>query len=107
MLLELYHKNFLDETEKFTNRLLNRKDDVQKMISIALNQNKEEEFSELAFTAKYVKGLFRVTKKAPGIPEVENIDQHKRTDEKQLRPLGLIPEKGFDFLDGKGLDGTR
>ncbi len=33
--------------------------------------------------------------------EVVNIDHHQSGDEKKLRPLGLVPEKTPDFLDGK------
>jgi hypothetical protein len=75
MLLNLLDENFLDETEKFTNHLLNKKDDVQQLITVVANLKREEEFNELIFTAKYLKGLLRVVNKAPSIPEVESIEQ--------------------------------
>lgn len=77
MRLNLLDENFLDETEKFTNHLLNKKDDIQQLISVVVNLKREEEFNELIFTAKYLKGLLRVVNKAPGIPEVESIDHVK------------------------------
>ncbi|MBT8380439.1 MAG: hypothetical protein KJN64_14565 [Ignavibacteria bacterium] len=79
MFLNLPLEEFLNNAEKFTNHPLNKKDDVRKIISTAVELKKEEEFSELAFTAKYIKGLMRVVNKAPGIPEVESID-HVKTD---------------------------
>jgi hypothetical protein len=77
MLSNLSNENFLEETEKYTNSLLHKKDDVQKIISISIEHSKEEKLNELVFTAKYVKGLLRILNKAPGIPEVENIEHVK------------------------------
>jgi hypothetical protein len=73
-LLNLSDENFLNEAEKFNNHPLNRKDDVQQLVSAAVNLRREYEFHELIFTAKYIRGLLRIVNKAPGIPEVENID---------------------------------
>jgi hypothetical protein len=75
--LNLSNENFLRETEKFTNHQLNKKDDVQQLISIVIDLRREEVFDELIFTSKYLKGLMRVVNKAPGIPEVESINHVK------------------------------
>jgi hypothetical protein len=75
--LNLSNENFLRETEKFTNHRLNKKDDVQQLISIVTDLRREEVFDELIFTSKYLKGLLRVVNKAPGIPEVESIEHVK------------------------------
>jgi hypothetical protein len=75
--MSLFNENFLRETEKFNNHRFNKKDDVQRLISIVIDLRKEEVFNELIFTAKYLKGLLRVVNKAPGIPEVESIEHVK------------------------------
>ena len=72
--MNLSDENFLKETEKFNNHPLNKKDDVQQIVTAAVNLKREYEFHELIFTAKYLRGLLRILNKAPGIPEVENID---------------------------------
>jgi len=77
MHLNISDENFLNETEKFNNHTLNKKDDIQKLISAAVNLKREYEFHELIFTAKYLRGLLRIVNKAPGIPEVENIEHVK------------------------------
>ena len=75
----LSDENFLTETEKFNNHPLNKKDDVQQLITAAVKYKKEREFDELIFTAKYLNGLMRIVNKAPGIPEVESIE-HVKSD---------------------------
>ncbi len=75
--MNLSDENILIETQRFNKHLLNKKDDVQQLISIAVKLKREEEFNELIFTAKYLRGLLRIVNKAPGIPEVESIDHIK------------------------------
>jgi hypothetical protein len=77
IVLNLSDENFLEETEKFLESSLNKKYDVQQIISHAVLMKREAEFNELIFTAKYLRGLMRVAEKAPGIPEVENIEHIK------------------------------
>lgn len=75
--MNLSDENILIKTQRFNKHLLNKKDDVQQLISIAVKLKREEEFNELIFTAKYLRGLLRIVNKAPGIPEVESIDHIK------------------------------
>jgi hypothetical protein len=75
--MNLDDKNFLKGVEEYTGSLLLKRDDVIKLINIAVNEKKEEEFEKLTFTAKYICGMMRVVKNAPGIPEVSSIDQIK------------------------------
>ncbi len=75
--MNLTDKNFLKEVEDYTGSLLLRKDDIKKIIEVAVAAKKVEEFEKLTFTAKYICGMMRVVKNAPGIPEVSSIDQIK------------------------------
>jgi hypothetical protein len=70
-------KNFLIGVEDYTGSLLQKKGDISKLIEVVVAEKKEEEFEKLTFTAKYICGMMRVVKNAPGIPEVSSIDQIK------------------------------
>jgi len=75
--MNLTDKNFLIKVEEYTSNQLQRKDDIQKIIDAVSANGKEEQFGILTFTAKYICGLMRVLKVAPGIPEVNSINQIK------------------------------
>ena len=77
MVMNLNDVNFLTAVENFTRSLLKKKDDVNKLIEVAVTENKEEEFEKLTFTSKYICGMLRVVNYAPGIPEVTSIDHVK------------------------------
>lgn len=77
--------------EEYTSFSLQRKDDVQKLIDTATRNGKESEFEKLTFTAKYICGMMRVLKNAPGIPEVSGVD-HVKND------LNENMKKGIDQL---------
>jgi hypothetical protein len=87
MIINLLDENFLRETEEFTDHHLNKNNDLQKIINISSSAGKEAEFQELAFTAKYVKGLMRIINKAPGIPEVDSIDHVKKDISENLKKI--------------------
>lgn len=86
--MELKDKNFLEEVEKFTGNLLNNKDDVKKLLTASASNNKEKDFEKLTFTAKYICGMMRVVKNAPGIPEVNSID-HIKSDLNENMKKGI------------------
>lgn len=67
-------KNLLNEVEEFSNLELKRKNDIQSLLDVSLNNGYEEEFEELIFTAKYIEGLKRVLQKGSEFKEVENLD---------------------------------
>ena len=77
MVINLNDKNFLAGVEGYTGSLLHKKNDINKLIELVVTEKKEEEFERLTFTAKYICGMMRVVKNAPGIPEVTSIDQIK------------------------------
>jgi hypothetical protein len=74
----LSDKNFLGEVEKFIGSSLQKKDDIKKLIDIVVADKKVKEFDDLIFTSKYICGLMRVMKNAPGVPEVSSIDHVKK-----------------------------
>ena len=77
MAINFNDKNFLIGVEDYTGSLLQKKGDISKLIEVVVAEKKEEEFEKLTFTAKYICGMMRVVKNAPGIPEVSSIDQIK------------------------------
>ena len=91
MVTNLTDKNFLTGVEEYTGNLLQKKEDIKKIIELAVAEKKEKEFEKLVFTAKYISGMMRVLKNAPGIPEVNSID-HVRKD------LNDNLQKGIELL---------
>ena len=75
--INLNDKNFLASVEDYTGSLLQKKEDIKRIIELAVAEKKDEEFEELTFTAKYICGMMRVVKNAPGIPEVSSVDNIK------------------------------
>jgi len=75
--MNLSDKYFLAKVEEYTSNPLQRKDDLRKIIDVAVDNGKEDEFKKLTFTAKYICGMMRVLKNAPGIPDVSSIDNIK------------------------------
>jgi len=75
--MKLSDNDFLEKVEDYTSNLLQKKNDAKKIIDVVLKNNIEEQFERLVFTSKYIGGMFRVLKTAPGIPEVDSLDQIK------------------------------
>jgi len=75
--MNLSDKYFLTKVEEYTSNPLQRKDDLRKIIDIAVDNEKEDEVEKLTFTAKYICGMMRVLKNAPGIPDVSSTDHIK------------------------------
>jgi len=75
--MKLNDDAFLESVEDYTSSLLQRKNDIKKIIEVVVKNNIEEQFESLVFTSKYIGGMFRVLKTAPGIPEVNSLDQLK------------------------------
>lgn len=73
----LSDEDFTEEVENYTGNSLNRKADVKRLIRVVTENGKEEEFEELIFTSKYICGLMRVVKNAPGVPDVNSIENIK------------------------------
>jgi hypothetical protein len=72
------HPDFLDDVEKFSGKLLNKKKDLSIILEVIDTDEKFKDFENLCFTGKYVNGLFRVLRNSANIPEVENVDQIKK-----------------------------
>jgi hypothetical protein len=75
--MNLVDNNFLSNVEEYTSNQLERKDDLKKIIDVVVNNGNQHEFEKLTFTAKYICGMFRVLKTAPGIPEIQSVDHVK------------------------------
>lgn len=88
MRMNLTDKNFLTGVEEYTGSLLQKKEDIKKIIELVTVEKKEEEFEKLVFTAKYISGMMRVLKNAPGIPEVNSVD-HVRKDLNENMKKGI------------------
>lgn len=86
--INLSDENFLAGVEDCTGSLLQKKVDIKKIIDVAVAEKKEEEFEKLTFTAKYICGMMRVVKNAPGIPEVSSIN-HVRNDLNENMKKGI------------------
>ena len=75
--MNISDKDFLEKVEEYTTNSLRQKEDLKKIIEEAIRVGKAEEFEELTFTAKYISGMMRVLKSAPGVPEVNSVDHVK------------------------------
>jgi hypothetical protein len=78
---------FITQTEDFTGHFFNNKSDVRDLMELSFKCGKEKDFDELIFTAKYVRGLIRAIKKAPGIPGAENVDQLKQDISENIKKI--------------------
>lgn len=99
--MKLSEKEFLEKVEKYTTNSLQRKDDIKKIIDSAMANGKDDEFEKLTFTAKYISGLMRVLKSAPGIPEVSNIE-HVKNDLNENMKKGMEQLKEIITLSDEG-----
>ena len=76
--MNLSDKNFLEQVEDYAANLIQHKADIKLLIDEVVKSDKFEEFERLAFTAKFISGMLRVLKSAPGIPEVDTVDHVKK-----------------------------
>ncbi len=86
--MNLDDENFLVKVEEYTSNQIQRKDDIQKIIDVVSTSGTENQFENLTFTAKYICGMLRVLKSAPGIPEVNSID-HVKNDLNENMKKGI------------------
>ncbi len=64
--------------EKFSSGKLKEPDDIRKLIELCSTNVKYEQLQELAFTAKYVQGLFRIAESATNNNEITNAEEIKK-----------------------------
>ena len=102
--MNLSDKYFLTKVEQYTSNTLQSKDDLRKIIDVAVDKGKEDEFEKLTFTAKYICGMMRVLKHAPGIPDVSSTD-HIKNDLNENMKKGLEQLKEIiSFSDASHLE---
>lgn len=70
--------NFLDEVEKFVNKKLNRREDIDVLIKNYFVKKDPLEFDDFTFLGKYVSGLFRVLMGSGKVSEFQNLEQVKK-----------------------------
>ena len=100
MTVKFSEKYFLVKVEEYISNPLQRKDDIRKIIDVVTENGKEDEFEKLTFTAKYICGMLRVLKNAPGIPDVSSID-HVKNDLNENMKKGIDQLKEIiSFSDG-------
>jgi len=68
----------LDEVEKYSNSVLQRKVDLQLIVDECLQNDFITEFEELTFTGKYIEGLKRILQKGADFTEIESLDYLKK-----------------------------
>lgn len=98
--MQLIPDNLLNETEKFLNYTLQKKDDLNLIISSYNKDSDFEGFEDLCFTGKYLNGLFRVLKSSTELGEIENSDQIRKDLTDNLEKLREQLSKNFLILNG-------
>jgi len=69
---------FVEEVEKFSKSKLNKKAELLRIYEEVEKNDKEKIFKDLAFTAKYLRGLMRVLQKGMENPEVKSLEHVKK-----------------------------
>ena len=69
--------DFVNEVEKFSKASLNKKVELLRIYEESIRINKEKEFEDLAFTAKYLRGLMRVLQSGTNNPEITSMENIK------------------------------
>ena len=101
--MNLKDKNFLTGVEEYTGSLIQKKEDIRKIIELVAAEKKVDEFEKLVFTAKYISGMMRVLKNAPGIPEISSVD-HVRKDLNENMKKGIEQLKEIIALGGESVE---
>ena len=68
---------FVDEVEKFSRTNLNKKAELLRIYEESIKTGKEKTFEDLAFTAKYLRGLMRVMQDGASNPGVSSLERVK------------------------------
>ena len=101
--MKLTDKNFLTGVEEYTGSLIQKKEDIKKIIELVSAEKKVDEFEKLVFTAKYISGMMRVLKNALGIPEISSVD-HVRKDLNENMKKGIEQLKEIIALGGESFE---
>lgn len=93
MSLISFQKAFLDSVEVYTERKLHHKFFLQQLIDETTKYKLNDLFEDLAFTGKYVNGLFRAIKIGQSNPDVTNLQMIKEDLMKNIeKVISLIKE---------------
>lgn len=69
--------DFVNEVEKFSGTSLNKKAELLRIYEESIKSGKEKVFGDLAFTAKYLRGLMRVLQNSSNNPQVDSLEKIK------------------------------
>lgn len=70
-------RELLKQVDNFSNFKLSRRDDLQIIFTEGVKPGNKKLFEELIFTAKYIRGLFKVMKMGEQNPEVKSMEYIK------------------------------
>lgn len=102
MTISKIEPNFLDDVESFTEKKLHHREFLQQLIDETAKLQVFDKFEELAFTGKYVSGLFRAVKIGQSNPDVTNLHQIKSDLMANIQKvISLIEEMTSDLSEDK------
>ena len=88
-----FDETFLNKVEEYTGNPLNFKKDLKTIIEIVNESDRNKQFNDLVFTAKYVCGLMRVLNSTSAIPEVTSQEKIKSDlDENIKKGVTMLKE---------------
>ncbi|RJP66545.1 MAG: hypothetical protein C4539_11275 [Ignavibacteriales bacterium] len=76
--MELKTIELIEAVEKFSNNKLKLKDDLERLIGIAITKNKFELLEKTAFTAKYLQGLFTIIQRGDAAIDEQVFNRYKK-----------------------------
>jgi hypothetical protein len=80
-------KYFLDEIDKFSKGKLKKKEDLERLLEISINNNKGEILEETAFIAKYLQGLFGIIQKGETAVDDEVLNKYVKEYTENIEKL--------------------
>lgn len=89
MIENFYNKpvELLKQVDNFSNFKLSRRDDLQIIFAEGVKPENIKRFEELVFTAKYIRGLFKVMKMGEQNPEVKSMEYVKNDLTKNMEKV--------------------
>lgn len=77
----------INQAEKFSKSSFNKKAELIRIYEEALKSDNKKTFEDLAFTAKYLRGLMRVMQQGPKNPEVNSVEHVKKDFSENMKKV--------------------
>ncbi len=87
--MELQAKELLKSVEEFSNNKLKLKDDLERLIEISISKNRFDLLEKIAFTAKYLQGLFAIIQRGDFVIDEEVFRRYKKEYAENLEQIRL------------------